>query len=85
MEGCKDLDGLASCGIIRVEHLFHLEIDQRQLIGLVFYRASHPDESSLENENGRCLGKTPRTTPVFAWKEYSVIELVYTTSRVGFR
>jgi hypothetical protein len=28
-----------------------------------FYRASHPDESSLENENGRCYGNFPGQRP----------------------
>ena len=39
------------------------EIDQLALTGLVFYRASHPEESSLENENGRCHGKFPGQRP----------------------
>jgi hypothetical protein len=40
-----------------------LEIDQLALIGLIFYRASHPDESSLEKEKGRCHGKFPGQRP----------------------
>ena len=54
----ENLDSLAGCGIIGTEHLFHLEIVWRLPGDLVFYRASHPGESSLENENGRWHGKS---------------------------
>ena len=40
-----------------------LEIDQLPLIGLVSYRASHPEESSLERKNGRRLGKIQGQRP----------------------
>lgn len=36
-----------------------------------FYRASHPDESSLENENGRCHGKFPGQGPFLIWGLFS--------------
>jgi hypothetical protein len=41
------------------------EIVRLQPGDLTFYRAFHPDESSLGNENGRRLEKS-RTAPVFA-------------------
>jgi hypothetical protein len=55
---CGNLDGLAGCGIIGTHVRFTLEIDQLQLIGLIFYRASHPDESSLEKKTGAAMGNS---------------------------
>jgi hypothetical protein len=42
-----------------------LDIAQFQLGDVVFYRALHPGESSLANENGRRPGKIPETAPVW--------------------
>ena len=76
MEGCKDLDGLASCGIIRVEHLFHLEIDQRQLIGLAFFIGPlTPMSPRWKTKTGAALGKS-QDNARFDLRGYSVVVLV---------
>jgi hypothetical protein len=59
-----------------------LEIDQLALIGLIFYRASHPEESSLENENGLCPGKFPGQRP-FLIGGCLVFSSVYNASCIG--
>jgi hypothetical protein len=47
-----------------------------------FYRASHPDESSLENKNGRGHGKIPGQRP-FWFGKYSAVFYVLKASCIG--
>jgi len=62
-EGREDLDGLAGCGIIGTHVLCTIDAVQLPLDGVVLYRASHPGESSLENENGRRPGIVQERRP----------------------
>jgi hypothetical protein len=79
---CGNLDGLASCGIIRVVHRKTSEIDQVQLIGLTFLSGLSP-RRVLTGKRKRALPwENPRTTPVFDWG-YLVLGWVYTASCVG--